>query len=138
MYGILEQIYLEILNPNKGTRMNYISFFEKYKDKWMTKLQEDEWYFTRLRENLVDNIFEFEIEDCINYLCKIIMEEKNEYLLGEYLETLYVLCRKYNSTKIPLSLAEIFSFFDKMPNKSEYTRKVIEDIKQLCVIEIKY
>lgn len=118
--------------------MNYISFFEKYKDKWMTKLQEDEWYFTRLRENLVDNISEFEIEDCINYLCKIIMEEKNEYLLGEYLETLYVLCRKYNSTKIPLSLAEIFSFFDKMPNKSEYTRKVIEDIKQLCVIEIKY
>lgn len=47
--------------------MNYISFFEKYKDKWMTKLQEDEWYFTRLRENLVDNISEFEIEDCINF-----------------------------------------------------------------------
>lgn len=114
--------------------MNYKLLIDGVCVNWQIALQENEWYFTDFREKLITNISDSDIEQCINYLSKIIVREENEYLLSEYLETLYVLCKKYNSTKIPIELEKNMSFLNKISEKSEYLKTLVKEIKIMFLI----
>ncbi|MEW9672986.1 hypothetical protein [Ammoniphilus sp. 3BR4] len=71
---------------------------------WEEKLNEDEWFFSKLEEELT---FGLTAEECFNLIPQIVqltMEQRNEYLCLMSFELLFTLSRKSRTTEIPVLL----------------------------------
>ena len=115
--------------------MKYLELFTEQKNKWKDLLEQDEWYFTKFRENLINTIPMDEIEECLNDLIYIIKNNNDEFYCSELLETIFALCIKYNSTELSKKLVESLDSFDKRFKENGYINNIIIDIKRLLSVE---
>lgn len=111
--------------------MKYIELFHQVKKEWREKIQENEWYFSNVRDLLLKEIDVNEIFEVIDFIVNNILSEQDMYFISELLELLICLVRKSNSSHIPDSINKNFLSLDKMFNKELYLNERWEELKKL-------
>ncbi len=71
---------------------------------WQSKLQEDEWFFAKLIEDLTSNLQSYEAFDLIPEAVDLILQQSDRFLCLEGLELLLELSHIADTTEIHPSL----------------------------------
>ncbi len=85
-------------------KIDLIHSFNSRIVNWQSKLQEDEWFFAELIEDLTSNLQSYEAFDLIPEAVDLILQQSDGFLCRECLELLLELSRIADTTEIHPSL----------------------------------
>ena len=80
--------------------MGLIEQFEEGTKNWEAKLQEDEWYFSTLREKITSHLQPNEAFVLISEAVDLVFEQSDEFLCGESFQLLLDLVRVSDTTEL--------------------------------------
>ncbi len=105
--------------------------FELYTIDWQTKLQEDEWYFAKLREKLTSGLQPNEAFDTISEAVDLTLRQSNEFLCLECFELLLELSRIADTTEVQPALNEKWTqLCDHVSQFSDYHKRRVTELKR--------
>ena len=79
--------------------------FEIALEGWQEKLQNDEWYFVRLREDLTKKFSPDELFSAIDDVVDLVLKQKDEFLIHETFLLLFDMYRKIDTTERTFKLS---------------------------------
>ena len=100
---------------------------------WETELQNNEWFFSDIRDSIISNTTEEEAFRSIPQLLEILMHCNDTYLTDELLVILMTLVRKSATTECPEGLKDAMK---KIEAKSDlYGRSILSEIKNHYMLD---
>lgn len=110
-----------------GIKEKYIEYIKD----WENKINEDEWYLYRFRDEIVKNSNPEEAFLVIPDVCELLLEQKDEFLFSEMFELLLSLARKSNTTEIPSVLEDNWNTLESIiMNYKEYQQNLFDELKK--------
>ncbi|MGB7605362.1 MAG: hypothetical protein WBL93_07770 [Lutisporaceae bacterium] len=98
---------------------------------WEEKLNEDEWYFTQFRENVINDIIPEQAYTQIPEAVELVLEQTDPWLLGECFEILLSLCTKSDTTRIPSCLSLNWEQLDNsLSYHGQYYKDRLSELKR--------
>lgn len=86
--------------------MSLADEFQSHIVNWRARVQEDEWYFVRLREKLTADLQPHEAFDAISQVVELTLQQTDEALCLECFELLFALSRVANTTQVNPTLSD--------------------------------
>ena len=117
--------------------MEYKQLFYQIKKEWRDKIQENEWYFSDVRDLFLKEIDITEIFEVIDFVVNSILLEKDLYFISELLELLISLVRKMNSSQIPDCISENLLSLDEIFQRELYLNERWKELKKLLYLDNK-
>lgn len=84
--------------------MSLIKEFDKGLENWESRLQDDEWYFVKLREAVTSDLKFNEAFGLISDTVELVLKQENEFLCFESFKLLLDLSRISDTTEMPSNL----------------------------------
>ena len=112
--------------------MKILNLINEIKLEWQKKIKEDEWYFSRIRENLKTELQPNKSFEAIPQFINEILNINDEYLCIEFLEITISLAQNSNTTEYPdklLDKIDKLEFYLKKFNNN-YLNNKIDELKE--------
>jgi hypothetical protein len=105
--------------------------YNEYIKDWETKINSDEWYLYRFREEIINNSSPEEAFLLIPEVIELMLEEKDKFLCSEMLEFLIALARQSNTTEIPSVLEAKWTVIENwIINFDKYQQNRFKELKR--------
>ena len=117
--------------------MKYLQILTNARKEWKNKIAENEWYFSELRELLLQEIDETERFQSLNDIILIIIDENDSYFSIELLELFFYLVKKFNTSEVPIELINNISRLNERFINEPYQKNLWEDIKRFYFLDLK-
>lgn len=99
-------------------------------NNWEEELNKDEWYFSNLRDEILQEITPEEAFNYIPDVVKICLELKDKYLVGEIFEILLDLVKRTNTTEIPSYLEKNWeALINYVSSIGDYNKRKTKELK---------
>ena len=105
------------------------------KKEWREKIQENEWYFSDIRQLILKEINISEIFDVIDVVVNSILSEQDLFFISELLELLICLIRELNTSQVPEGIDKNFLYLDEIFQKELYLNEKWKELKRLFYLE---
>ncbi|WP_027156856.1 hypothetical protein [Methylobacter luteus] len=96
---------------------------------WDGKLSDDEWYFCKLRERLVNSLNQEEAFNQIPSIVEVILKNSDEFVCMEGFELLLSIVRKSETTEAPPKLKEQWEILKAHMNQfGDYEKRKFDEL----------
>jgi len=116
MFYVYYNVFLGI------AKMTFISQMEQIVAKWAKRQVDDEWLFQSFRKDIIGKMSTEEAYGYIDDVVGVLLQQHDEVVVNEVLETLLALARQSDTTQMPNKLESAVTQIKSMCDKySEYT-----------------
>ena len=106
--------------------------FTEYTKNWQDKLNEDEWYFCKFRDEFTKDLMPHEAFDLIPDVIELLFNQSDEYLVNEVVELLLTLIRLADTTEIRPTLAKHWNqIVELLSSSMVYNKNRLAELKKL-------
>jgi hypothetical protein len=103
--------------------------FESALPDWQRRLDEDEWYFARLRERISSHLNPAEAFDGLAEAAQLVLSQEDPFLATEAMQLLLDLVRRADTTERPKTLVELWDRLSShVRNLGDYQARQFEQL----------
>lgn len=111
--------------------IDIIKMFTEGTINWADKLQNDEWFFCKLRQDITKSISPDQAFLLIPDAVRLVLKQDDEHLCIEALELLFKLIRLSDTTEAPPALLENWDhLMNHVSSFGDYQRKKISELRR--------